>query len=100
MSDDLRETEFAAMLAVHCNGGDWNTDYTEDQRKIWRDRAERLRKDPAAIEPAPQEPEKYTIGNLTMDRVFKAAGLTNVSDMQAVFDQVEVALRSIAEGKE
>jgi len=47
----------------------------------------------AAIEPAPQEPEKYTIGDLTMDRVFQAAELTNVSDMQAVFDQVEVALR-------
>lgn len=46
----LRETEFAAMLAVHCNGGDWNTDYTHDQKALWRDRAKRLRKEPAAIE--------------------------------------------------
>jgi hypothetical protein len=34
----------------------------------------------------------YNIGPLTMEYVFKRAGLTNVSDMQAVFDAVEGAL--------
>lgn len=37
-------------------------------------------------------PKEYTIGELTSERVFKAAGLENVSDMQAVFDAVEAAL--------
>ncbi len=42
--------------------------------------------------PAP-EPERFTIGDLTHERVFKAAGLTNLSDMQAVLDAVEAALQ-------
>lgn len=40
---------------------------------------------------------QYTIGNLTYEKVFKAAGLTNLSDMQAVLDAVEVALSQQAE---
>ena len=35
----------------------------------------------------------YNIGPLTMEYVFKVSGLTNVFDMQAVFDAVEVALK-------
>jgi hypothetical protein len=38
------------------------------------------------------EPVAYTIGDHTMEKVFKPAGLTNVHDLQAVFDAVEVAL--------
>lgn len=34
----------------------------------------------------------YNIGPLTAQHVFKAANLTNMSDMQAVMDAVEVAL--------
>lgn len=34
----------------------------------------------------------YNIGPLTMEYVFKRAGIENVSDMQAVFDAVEGAL--------
>jgi len=34
----------------------------------------------------------YDIGPLTMEYVFKRAGIENVSDMQAVFDAVEGAL--------
>ena len=34
----------------------------------------------------------YNIGPLTMEYVFKRAGIQNVSDMQAVFDAVEGAL--------
>ncbi|EIZ8584095.1 DUF551 domain-containing protein [Salmonella enterica subsp. enterica] len=41
------------------------------------------------------EPIKYNIGGATMRFVFQPAGLTNVSDMQAVFDQVEVALATL-----
>lgn len=37
---------------------------------------------------------QYTIGNMTAERVFKAAGLTNMSDLQAVMDAVERALAS------
>lgn len=39
-----------------------------------------------------QEQETYTIGENTMARVFKVAGLINVHDLQAVFDAVEEAL--------
>lgn len=34
----------------------------------------------------------YNIGPLTMEYVFKRAGIKNVADMQAVFDAVEGAL--------
>lgn len=34
----------------------------------------------------------YNIGPLTAQHVFKAANLTNMSDMQAVMDAVEAAL--------
>lgn len=37
------------------------------------------------------QPE-YKIGGRTMDEVFKAAGLKNLSDLQAVMDAVETAL--------
>lgn len=40
-------------------------------------------------QPAPQ---KYNIGEATMLHIFTATGMTDVSDMQAVFDQVEKAL--------
>ena len=37
-------------------------------------------------------PVKYNIGEATMLHIFTATGMTDVSDMQAVFDQVEKAL--------
>lgn len=37
-------------------------------------------------------PEKYNIGEATMLHIFTATGMTDVSDMQAVFDQVEKVL--------
>ncbi|UQY33565.1 Lar family restriction alleviation protein [Pseudomonas fulva] len=36
--------------------------------------------------------DKYLIGELTFEKVFKPSGLTNLSDLQAVFDSVEAAL--------
>lgn len=41
---------------------------------------------------AAENPEKYIIGDNTMMKVFKQAGLTNIHDLQAVFDAIEVAL--------
>jgi hypothetical protein len=38
---------------------------------------------------AKSEAEKFTVGALTMKHVFCPSGLTNVSDMQAVFDATE-----------
>lgn len=37
-------------------------------------------------------PEKYHIGDATMRHIFTPTGMTNVSDMQAVFDRVEAVL--------
>ncbi|HDY7201345.1 TPA: hypothetical protein RRE62_003364 [Klebsiella pneumoniae] len=37
-------------------------------------------------------PEKYNIGDATMLYIFTPTGMTNVSDMQAVFDRVEAVL--------
>ena len=37
-------------------------------------------------------PEKYNIGDATMRHIFTPTGMTNISDMQAVFDRVEAVL--------
>lgn len=37
-------------------------------------------------------PEKYNIGDATMRHIFTPTGMTNVSDMQAVFDRIEAVL--------
>ena len=37
-------------------------------------------------------PEKYNIGDATMRHIFMPTGMTDVSDMQAVFDRVEAVL--------
>lgn len=39
-----------------------------------------------------EKPEEFLIGELTMEHVFRAKGLTNLSDLQAVMDAVEAAL--------
>lgn len=39
-----------------------------------------------------EQTDRYTIGDLTYEKVFKAAGLTNLSDLQAVMDAVEAAI--------
>lgn len=38
------------------------------------------------------EPKKYNIGEATMRHIFTPAGITNVSDLQAVFDRIEEVL--------
>lgn len=40
-------------------------------------------------------PDKYNIGEATMLHIFTATGMTDVSDMQAVFDRVEVVLNGM-----
>ncbi|WP_254245573.1 MULTISPECIES: hypothetical protein [Klebsiella] len=42
--------------------------------------------------PAQPAPEKYNIGDATMRHIFTQTGMTDVSDMQAVFDRVEAVL--------
>ena len=37
-------------------------------------------------------PEKYNVGDATMRHIFTPTGMTNISDMQAVFDRVEAVL--------
>ena len=44
---------------------------------------------------AKSEAEKFTVGTLTMKHVFCPSGLTNVSDMQAVFDATERGFEAI-----
>ena len=38
------------------------------------------------------DPVRYQVGDLTMEHVFRRAGLTNLSNMQAALDAVEAAL--------
>lgn len=40
-------------------------------------------------------PEKYNIGEATMLHIFTATGMTDASDMQAVFDRVEAVLAEL-----
>lgn len=42
--------------------------------------------------PAQEVPEVYNIGDATMRHIFTPTGITDVSDMQAVFDQIETVL--------
>lgn len=44
------------------------------------------------------DPTQYRVGDLTMQHVFKPAGLVNISDLQVVFNQVEKALVALAPG--
>ncbi|HGW6102625.1 TPA: hypothetical protein ACNIQM_000722 [Citrobacter werkmanii] len=44
------------------------------------------------------DPKKYNIGESTMRHVFTPAGITNISDLQAVFDQIETALSRLESG--
>ncbi|EMA8137283.1 hypothetical protein RFD60_001405 [Klebsiella pneumoniae] len=48
--------------------------------------------DVALYRHAQPAPEKYNIGDATMRHIFTPTGMTNVSDMQAVFDRVEAVL--------
>lgn len=45
------------------------------------------------------EDKVYRVGDMTMRRVFEPAGLRNMSDMQAVMDAVEKALKEPAGGE-
>ena len=46
---------------------------------------------------SPEAVKKYTIGNKTYGQIFQATGMTDLSDLQAVLDQVEVALTEAEE---
>ncbi|HAS1116618.1 TPA: hypothetical protein I3798_005078, partial [Enterobacter cloacae] len=41
---------------------------------------------------APPAPEIYHVGDATMRHIFTPTGITDVSDMQPVFDQIETVL--------
>ncbi|WEN29729.1 DUF551 domain-containing protein [Escherichia coli] len=47
---------------------------------------------PGSLYTAPPAPEFYKIGDATMRHIFTPAVITDVSDMQAVFDQIETVL--------
>ncbi|WP_368536990.1 hypothetical protein [Enterobacter hormaechei] len=47
---------------------------------------------PGSLYTAPPAPEFYKIGDATMRHIFTPTGITDVSDMQAVFDQIETVL--------
>ncbi|HCA7381614.1 TPA: DUF551 domain-containing protein [Enterobacter hormaechei] len=49
-------------------------------------------KDGTRLYTAPPAPEFYKIGDATMRHIFTPTGITDVSDMQAVFDQIETVL--------
>lgn len=97
MSDNLRERMAAAMKAASQMRLALASQVSFDAAAYdWDAVAEDATTALAEMgKPAPQEPEKYTIGDLTMAWVFRAAGLTDASDMQAVFDQVEIALETL-----
>ncbi len=56
------------------------------------DELEELRSTQDTAPPAQEAPEVYNIGDATMRHIFTPAGITDVSDMQAVFDQIETVL--------
>ncbi|CAH5159829.1 hypothetical protein AI2848V1_1550 [Klebsiella pneumoniae] len=95
------EAEELARIALATMDGEpvaWTWHYRE-QWHVTNDerRAEFVAKDgDVAVLPlyrhAQPAPEKYNIGDATMRHIFTPTGMTNVSDMQAVFDRVEAVL--------
>lgn len=72
-------------------GNDAQRDYSETLAEI----AEGIRALPSIGRKCGQtetDPKKYNIGESTMRHVFTPARITNISDLQAVFDQIETAL--------
>ena len=96
--DEIRELASMALAAMDSEPVAWTWHYrkqlhvTSDKR-----RAEFVATDgDVAVLPlyrhAQPAPEKYHIGDATMRHIFTPTGMTNVSDMQAVFDRVEAVL--------
>ncbi|EOX0566195.1 DUF551 domain-containing protein [Klebsiella pneumoniae] len=97
-ADGLRELQERRKAAVDSEPVAWTWHYRE-QWHVTNDkcRAEFVAKDgDVAVLPlyrhAQPAPEKYNIGDATMRHIFTPTGMTNVSDMQAVFDRVEAVL--------
>lgn len=91
--------ELARMAPAALSGEPvaWTWHYRE-QWHVTNDeeRARDLAWDGVKVDPlyrhAQPAPEKYNIGDATMRHIFTPTGMTNVSDMQAVFDRVEAVL--------
>lgn len=84
--------EWAAQLAKanHPETGDWLYD---DPIELAKAICKGPDIPPVHHEPVvDNEPIKYNIGDATMRHIFTPTGMTNVSDMQMVFDRVEVVL--------
>ncbi|HIF7204565.1 TPA: hypothetical protein ACX4AO_001764 [Klebsiella pneumoniae] len=99
--DDIENVKMLARMALAAMDSEpvaWTWHYLE-QWHVTNDerRAEFVAKDgDVAVLPlyrhAQPAPEKYNIGDATMRHIFTPTGMTNVSDMQAVFDRVEAVL--------
>lgn len=97
-ADGLRELQERRKAAMDSEPVAWTWHYRE-QWHVTNDkcRAEFVATDgDVAVLPlyrhAQPAPEKYNIGDATMRHIFTPTGMTNVSDMQAVFDRVEAVL--------
>ncbi|HHN8574260.1 TPA: hypothetical protein ACRR44_000735 [Klebsiella quasipneumoniae] len=97
-ADGLRELQERRKAAMDSEPVAWTWHYRE-QWHVTNDkcRAEFVATDgDVAVLPlyrhAQPAPEKYNIGDATMRHIFTPTGMTNVSNMQAVFDRVEAVL--------
>ncbi|HDK6402384.1 TPA: hypothetical protein M4198_003053 [Klebsiella variicola] len=97
-AEEAEELACLALAAMDSEPVAWTWHYRE-QWHVTNDkcRAEFVATDgDVAVLPlyrhAQPAPEKYNIGDATMRHIFTPTGMTNVSDMQAVFDRVEAVL--------
>ncbi|ENY9476160.1 hypothetical protein ACF5H2_003986 [Klebsiella pneumoniae] len=97
-AEEAEELACLALAAMDSEPVAWTWHYRE-QWHVTNDkcRAEFVAKDgDVAVLPlyrhAQPAPEKYNIGDATMRHIFTPTGMTNISDMQAVFDRVEAVL--------
>lgn len=97
-AEEAEELACIALAAMDSEPMAWTWHYRE-QWHVTNDkcRAEFVATDgDVAVLPlyrhAQPAPEKYNIGDATMRHIFTPTGMTNVSDMQAVFDRVEAVL--------
>ena len=93
---DIEKAAMAISTKTWATGCGDNSDcvkwdeMSERVKDIYREAAQ------SAID-AIADPNVYYIGPLTFQHVFHAAQLHNMSDMQAVMDAVEMALKNISD---
>lgn len=81
--------EMAKVMDGYCSDNSVGGLWAGEPQELWDRAVQAWWKSAPDMHP---DMVQYNVGDFTMEMVFKPTGMTNLSDMQAVLDQVEVAL--------